>query len=85
MTNTEKFKKIFGFLPDEYPCLFHSCMACKYYGKDDCKNVWWEEEYKQTDAEVVNLPPASEDDLHLWNISTINGPFSSSIVNYDGR
>ena len=47
MTNSEKFKEVFGFYPDTY-CLIPKRVC---FEKDDCDECvfedWWQQEYKE--------------------------------------
>ena len=52
MTNKEKFKEVFGFMPTGDNCLFFLSSYCKKIKSDctKCKmNSWWNEEYKETE------------------------------------
>lgn len=48
MTNSEKFKEVFGFIPDEKDCPIPVSVC---YELDDCDECvfekWWSMEYKE--------------------------------------
>lgn len=57
MTNAEKYKEIFGFLPDPVMCPTCDCRICPCSDKDDDSiacigartHEWWNSEYKMQD------------------------------------
>ena len=49
MTNSEKFYKIFGIIPDPNTCIFPQghCDKCKYTCSLICTNDFWNDEFKE--------------------------------------
>ena len=56
MTNAEKYKEVFGFLPDCGNCPTEWCGECPITPKDCLKTFdWWNEEYKGNDTVKVEV------------------------------
>lgn len=52
MTNADKFKEVFGFIPYGTEALCMSDKSCDHYDCNDCEfKAWWNEEYKEPKGE----------------------------------
>lgn len=50
MTNSEKYKEIFGMEPDYVACPTNDCNKCLMHGKPGCTNIeesWWNGQYEE--------------------------------------
>ena len=46
MTNAEKYKEVFGLLPDKESCPTECCEFCPAHKEEClCNCKWWDEEY----------------------------------------